>query len=156
MEYRELMETFAARHGIEGLHVLDGAAALDIDGMRVALLHDDTADSLLLLGEVGVPPPGTEERFGEILLQANYLFRGGDGAAFSQNPSTKAYALTRSIPLQLLDAESLADALQAFSNTLERWRRTLDDFRAREADGPAGSAEGGEGRRPAFSGFITA
>jgi len=129
MEYDELIRAFAEKHGIGGMEVLDGAAALDIDGMRIAFLHDENAHSLVLLGDVGAPPPEGESRFGAILMQANYLFRGADGATFTQNPETKEYALMRSLPLTLLDASSLAEAVQAFANTLERWRRVLTDFR---------------------------
>ena len=129
MEYDELIRAFAEKHGIDGMEVLDGAAALDVDGMRIAFLHDESARALVLLGNVGAPPPEGESRFGAILMQANYLFRGSDGATFTQNPETKVYALVRSLPLALLDASSLTDAVETFANTLERWRRTLADFR---------------------------
>jgi len=143
MEYKELIEAFAAKNGIGGLEVLDGAAALDIDGMRIAFLNDETAHALILLGEIGAPPPEANGRFGELLMRANYLFRGSDGATFAQNPETNAYALMRSLPLALLDAAALADAIQAFVNTLERWRRALADFRpvAEGTNAPSASVE---------------
>lgn len=143
MEYDELIRAFAEKHGISGMEILDGAAALDVDGMRIAFLHDETARSLVLLGEIGVPPPESDGRFNELLMQANFLFRGSDGATFTQNPETKEYALMRSLPLTLLDASSLADAVQAFANTLERWRRVLSDFRpAAESPGDAPASVG--------------
>ena len=144
MEYKELIEAFAAKHGIGGLEVLDGAAALDIDEMRIAFLNDENAHALILLGEIGSPPPEASERFDALLMRANYLFRGSDGATFAQNPETNAYALMRSLPLALLDATILADAVQGFVNTLERWRRTLADFRPADktsSNGPSASVE---------------
>lgn len=138
MEYKELIEAFAAKHGIGGLEVLDGTTALDIDKMRIAFLNDENAHSLILLGEIGSPPPEANERFGVLLMRANYLFRGSDGATFAQDPETNAYVLMRSLPLALLDATILADAVQGFVNTLERWRRALADFR------PAGETANGQ------------
>ena len=104
MEYDELIGAFAEKHGIAGMEILDGAAALDVDGMRIAFLHDETTHSLVLLGDIGAPPPESDGRFNELLMQANFLFRGSDGATFTQNPETKEYALMRSLPLTLLDA----------------------------------------------------
>ena len=41
MEFNELIEGFAASLGIEGVEIDGGAAAFEIDGMRVNIFHDD-------------------------------------------------------------------------------------------------------------------
>jgi len=137
MEYHELIESFATKHGMDGLEIIDGVAALDIDGMRIAFIDDESTRSIVLLGEIGAPPHGDGGRLGSLLMQANYLFRGTNGATFAQNPETGAYAIVRSLPLAPLDATALADALETFANTLERWRRvaaeTLPDGRPTDA-----------------------
>lgn len=155
MEYDELIRSFAKKHGLDGMEILDGTAALDVDGMRIAFLHDEDSNSLVLLGEIGLPPPEADGRFNELLMQANYLFRGSDGATFTQNPETKAFALMRSLTLTLLDASSLAEAVQSFANTLERWRRVLADFRPPSE--PPGDAPASAGEFIPFgaSGFIS-
>ena len=132
MEYNELIEKLAAALGIEGLVPEDGVAALNIDGMRIAFLHDEGADALLLFATVGTPPPEAEERFSAILLQANHLFRGTGGATLAQNQETRDYTLVRSLPLALLDADSLVAELESFANTLARWTGLLADFRPAE------------------------
>ena len=155
MDYKELIEAFAVTHGIDGLDVVDGTAALDIDGMRVAFLHDANARALVLLGEIGAPPPGTDGRFCALLMRANHLFRGSDGATFAQDPETQGYVLLRSLPLALLDAGTLADAVQAFANTLERWRRVLADFRPADEAANVPSEPGEETMPFGASGFIS-
>ena len=154
MEYDELIRAFAEKHGIDGMEILDGAAALDVDGMRIAFLHDESARALVLLGDIGAPPPEGESRFDAILMQANYLFRGSDGATFTQNPETKDYALVHSLPLALIDASSLADAVETFANTLERWRRVLADFRPSGETQASAPASAGEFTPLGTSGFL--
>ena len=131
MAFDDLIAEFASKSGMDGLEAQDGAVAFDIDGMRVALLHDRDSDSVLILGEVGAPPEA-EGRFAALLLQANHLFRRTGGATFAQNPETRSYVLMRAMPLLTLDAATLSAALEAFANTLERWRRLLADYRPAE------------------------
>jgi hypothetical protein len=133
MTYEQLTEALAAKLGIEGLVQEDGVCSIEIDGMIVSLVHVEDADSLVLHGIVGDPPPEAEGRFGAMLLQANNLFRDTLGATLSQDPGSKAYALQRQYPLAMLDADSLAAGLETFTNTLERWREVLADFRPVEA-----------------------
>lgn len=40
MEFKELPAAFAAKHGIDGLDVADGAAELCVGGARVELVDD--------------------------------------------------------------------------------------------------------------------
>ena len=155
MAFDDLIKEFASKSGMAGLEAQDGAAAVDIDGMRVALLHDRDSDAVLILGEVGAPPPEAEGRFAALLLQANHLFRRTGGATFAQNPETRSYVLMRAMPLPTLDAETLSAALEAFVNTLERWRRLLADYRPSEENAAAAPPAADWGV-PAFgsSGFM--
>ena len=132
MEYNELIEKLAATLGVEGLEQEDGVAVLNVDGMHIAFLHEENKDELLIFATVGMPPPEAEDRFANILLQANHLFHATGGAAFAQNPETREYTLVRALPLGSLDGESLAAALDSFVNTLEKWIGLLADFRPSE------------------------
>ena len=125
MEYNELMQGFAANVGIAELEMQDGAAALDIDGMTVGFVHDDAAGAIMVVVEIGLPPPDADGPFGSVLLKANYLFGGTGGAVICQNPDTGAYALMRSYPLVSLDVETFAAAVEALLNMAENWKRIL-------------------------------
>ena len=130
MEFKEIINGFAQKFGIEGLAPNDeGSVKLEIDGMAVELLHDADAGNVLICAEIGEPPPEGEIHFAEMLLRANFLFQGTGGATFAQNPESKAYALIRPFALASLDVEDFCTHVGEFADGLERWRQILADFR---------------------------
>ena len=133
MEFKELMAAFAAKYGVEGLDGVDGAAELDVDGVRVELLDDKHARSVLACVEIGLPPPDANGAFGAMMLQANFLLRGTAGATLCQNPETGSYALVRPFPLALTDVESFAAGLESLVNQTEDWRKALVGMREVES-----------------------
>ena len=133
MEFRELLAGFAAKYGIEGLDGADGIAELDVEGIRVELLDDKHAHSILACAEIGHPPPDANGALGAMMLQANFLLRATDGATLCQNPETHAYALVRPFPLALTDVASLAAGLESLVNQVENWRKALSGLHTAEA-----------------------
>jgi len=133
VEFKELLAAFAAKYGIEGLDGADGVAELDVEGIRVELLDDPQAQSIFACAEVGLPPPDANGAFGGMMLQANFLLRGTDGATLCQNPETGAYAIVRPFPLALTDVESLAAGLESLVNQAENWRKALAGLREVES-----------------------
>ena len=129
MTFEELIAGFAAKYGIEGLEARDGAAVLEVDGMRVNILYDGPANTVTLCGEIGESPAEAEGRFGEVMLQANFLFRGTEGATLAQNPETGVFAIVRALELPWLDADAFSGAMERFVNQQEQWKRLLADFR---------------------------
>ena len=145
MEFNELIAAFAAKYGIKGLDGVDGAAELDVDGVRVELLDDPQARSLFACAEIGHPPPDANGAFGAMMLQANFLLRGTEGATLCQNPETQAYALVRPFPLALADVESLAAGLESLVNQTENWRKALAGLHTAEAAQKQGVVSGPDG-----------
>ena len=145
MEFKELLAAFAAKYGVEGLDGADGAAELDVDGIRVELLDDPQAQCLFACSEIGHPPPDANGAFGAMMLQANFLLRGTEGATLCQNPETQAYALVRPFPLALADVESLASGLESLVNQTENWRKALAGLHTAEAAQKQGVASGPDG-----------
>jgi len=133
VEFKELLAAFAAKYGIKGLDGADEAAELDVDGVRVELLNDSRAHSLLACAEIGHPPPDANGAFGAMMLQANFLLRSTDGATLCQNPETRAYALVRPFPLALTDVRALAAGLESLVNQTENWRKALAGLHVAEA-----------------------
>ncbi len=133
MEFKELLAAFAAKYGIKGLDGDGGAAELDVDGVRVELLDDHQAHRIFACAEIGHPPPDANGAFGAMMLQANFLLRGTEGATLCQNPETQAYALVRPFPLELADVESLAAGIESLVNQAENWRKVLAGLRTAEA-----------------------
>ncbi len=125
MDFRNLIAEFAAKNGIDGIDGASGAVALKCDGVVVELLDDLHAQRILACAEIGHPPPDSNGAFGAMMLQANFLLRGTDGATLSQNPESGAYALVRPFPIALTDAASLAAGVESLVNQTENWRRVL-------------------------------
>lgn len=125
MEYNELVQGFAAKVSVAEFEMHDGAVAFEMDDMTVGFIHDDEADTVMVVAEIGYPPPDADGPFGGVMLKANYLFGGTDGAILCQNPETNAYAVMRSWPLQSLDVDTFAAAVETLLNTAERWRDSL-------------------------------
>ena len=145
MEFKELMAGFAAKYDIEGLDGVDGVAELEVDGVRVELLDEPLARSVVACAEIGHPPPDANGAFGSMMLQANFLLRGTEGATLCQNPETHAYALVRPFPLALTDVEALAAGLESLANQTENWRKALGGLRAAEAAQKQGVASAPDG-----------
>jgi hypothetical protein len=147
MEFKELLAAFAAKYGIEGLDDTDGAAVLDVDGVSVELLDDPQTQCVLACAEIGLPPPEANGMFGTLMLQANFMLRGTEGATLCQNPESGCYALVRPFPLALTDVESLGAGLESLVNQTENWRKMLTGLRLAEdaqkqggASAPAGDS----------------
>ena len=133
MEFKELLAAFAAKYNIEGLDGAEGVAELEVDGIRVELLEDPQARSLVACAEIGLPPPDANGAFGAMMLRANFLLRATEGATLCENPETGAYALVRPFPLALVDGESLCAGLESLVNQTENWRKALAGLREAEA-----------------------
>ena len=145
MEYKELLAAFAVKYGVKGLDGSDGAAELEVDGIRVELLDDPQARSLFACAEIGYPPPDANGAFGAMMLQANFLLRGTEGATLCQDPETQAYALVRPFPLARTDVELRASGLEALVNQTENWRKALAGLRTAETAQKQGVASAPDG-----------
>jgi len=133
VEFRELIAGFAAKYGIAGLDGADGVAELDVEGIRVELLDDPQTRSVFACAEIGHPPPDANGAFGAMMLQANFLLRGTEGATLCQNPETGTYAIVRPFPLALTDVASFAAGLESLVNQAENWRKALAGLREVES-----------------------
>jgi hypothetical protein len=154
MEFKELLAAFAAKYGVKGLDGTGGSAELDVDGVRVELLDDHQTRSIFACVEIGQPPPDANGTFGAMMLQANFLLRGTEGATLCQNPETHAYALVRPFPLALADVESLAAGLESLVNQTENWRKALAGLRAAENARPTPRKSGDSHHDMISSGFF--
>ena len=133
MEYRKLIEAFAATCGVESPDAKDGVAVFDIDGMTVGFVNDETSATIMVVAELGYPPPDANGRLGEVMLKSNYLYNGSNGAVLCMNPETSAYALMQTWALDPLDVETFAKNVESFINNAEKWKDVLQGMRKAEA-----------------------
>ena len=146
MEFNQLIADFAKRHNVEDLIAVDGAAALDIDGIIVTIVAK--GDVLNFSAEIGDPPAEGAAVFANLLLEANMQ----SGAFFAKAPDPGQYIAVRHLQLALVDDVVFDAALEEFVNQVETWRRLLADFRPVAKAAAKSEAEKG----PAFgsSGFM--
>lgn len=123
MEFNELIADFAKRHKVENLVAVDGAAALDIDGIIVTIVAK--GELINFSAEIGEPPADGTALFAHLLLEANTQ----PDAIFAKIPDPGPYVIARRIPISQLDDDSFDAAIEAFVNNAETWRRLLVDFR---------------------------
>ena len=123
MEFNKLIADFATRHQVENLIVVDGAAALDIDGIIVTIVAK--GEVLNLSAEIGDPPVEGAGVFANLLLEANIQ----PGAFFAKAPEPGPYVIVQRLSLPLIDDDAFDAALETFVNQAETWRRLLADFR---------------------------
>lgn len=133
MQFEELINGFAGRFGIAEAQTDDGAAVFDIDAMTVGFVHDEMAATVMVVAEIGYPPPDANGKFGEVMLKSNYLYNGTNGAVLCMNPETSAYALMQTWSLDPLDVETFAKNVESFINNAEKWKDVLLGMRTAEA-----------------------
>jgi len=146
MEFSQLIDDFAKRHNVENLVAVDGAAALDIDGIIVIIVNK--GELLNLSAEIGEPPVEGAAVFANLLLEANMQ----SGAFFAKAPGPGQYIIVQRLNLALVDDDSFDSTLEAFVNQAELWRRLLSDFRPAAKAASERAAEG----KPSFgsTGFM--
>ena len=128
MELKEIADGLGAKFGIEGLTVEDGEVALEIDEMPILLaMGKDSA--IVITGFVGDPPAEGGETFAHMLLEGTMNLMDEKPAALARNPETGAYALVQRVAQDGLTVDAFCEKLTGFVNTLETWRRLLEDFR---------------------------
>ena len=124
MEFNQLIDDFAKRHNVEDLIAVDGAAALDVDGIIVTMVAKE--EVVILSAEIGEPPAEGVAAFANLLLEANLQ----SGVFFAKAPEPGPYIAVQRTPLSLIDGGAAFDTmLEAFVNQAETWRRLLADFR---------------------------
>ena len=145
MEFNQLIDDFAKRHNVENLVAVEGAAALDIDGIIVTMVAN--GDVLILSAEIGEPPVEGAAAFSNLLLEANLQ----SGVFFAKAPEPGPYIAVQRTPLSLIDADTFDTTLEAFVNQTETWRRLLSDFRP---VAKAAAEKGGETPLFGANGFV--
>ena len=133
MQFEELIKGFAGEFGIADGQIDDGTAVFDIDGMTVGFVHDETAAAVMVVAEIGYPPPDANGKLGEVMLKSNYLYNGTNGAVLCMNPETSAYALMQTWALDPLDVETFVKNVESFINNAEKWKDVLLGMRKAEA-----------------------
>ena len=153
MDIKELADGLAAKFNIDGLAVEDGEVALEIDGMPI-LLSEDRDVAIVMTGYVGDPPSEGGEAFANLMLEASMGFMDTKSLALARNPENGSYALVERVAQEGLTVDAFSEALAEFVNTLETWRKMLEDFRPMAATAKAASDAQPDAQELALNGFM--
>ena len=123
MEFKELVETFAKRHGIADLVPEDDGISIDVDGIVVSVVS--VGGEIAIAAEIGEPPLEGKAEFADAMLEASME----SVAFFVKSAQTGKYMLMRRLGMLALDANAFDNAIESLVNTAEIWRKMLADFR---------------------------
>lgn len=120
--YDDLLKSFAQLHDLP-LEALQATGEVVFGETAVSLVYegDESGGEILLLGEIGLPPAGSEAKAYQALLQANNLWAGTGGATLALDAEGLALACAK-IPLLGVDAALLTDSISDFAETVDYWR----------------------------------
>ena len=121
MEYKELIDAFAVKYGVTVPPGEEGVETVDVGGTIVTFREDPGARAVILSAEVGEMPPDAKGRFASILLKAGGLLAANGEGAFCVDEDDVFHAV-RSMPLALLDVDSLSDAVDGIVALAAEWR----------------------------------
>ena len=127
MEYKELIDAFAAEYGVAAPPGEEGVETVDVDGTFVTFREDSGAGAVILSAEAGGMPPDEKGRFASILLKASGILSANGEGAFCVDGDDVVHAV-RSLSLARTDLDSFASALESLVNLAELWRGYADAF----------------------------
>ena len=153
MDIKELSDGLAAKFNIEGLAVEDGEVALEIDGMPM-LLAEDRDVAIVMTGYVGDPPAEGGEVFANLMLEATMGFMDTKSIALARNPESGSYALVGRVAQEGLTVDAFSELLTEFVNTLETWRKMLENFRPIAEAAKAATDAQPDAQELALNGFM--
>ena len=153
MDLKEIADGLSAKFNLSDLAIEDGELALEIDEMPI-LLGEADGEAILMTGFVGEAPAEGGEAFANLLLNATMALMGTKSMALARNPKTGAYALMQRLAQDHLTLDAFCEELSAFVNSLETWRKMLEDFRPAAAEAKAASDAQPNAQELSMSGFM--
>ena len=148
MEASEVIRSFCEKVGIAFEPDDDGTVSLEVDGSVVTISDLREIDAIVIVGDLGEPPPERLEALYKVMLEANHLFGGTCGATISRDPKTGRFALCRVMPCVIADGDFFYAEVERFASTLETWVKIIRDFRGAPPDDAPPEAVSGGGAPP--------
>ena len=153
MDLKEIADGLSAKFNLSGLAIEDGELALEIDGLPI-LLGEPEGDAILMTGFIGEAPSEGGEAFSNLMLEATTTLMDKKSAALARNPETGAYMLVQRLVKNYLTIDTFCEELTEFVNSLETWRKMLEDFRPAATAAKAAADARPNAQELSMSGFM--
>ena len=127
--YEQLIREWARLMGAEDVNSLLQRGRVKVRDTIIDLVYHDDEDEplVLLVGYFGKLPSNDGGAAALALLHANFTLQVlGHSLCWSVNPRTEQVIAHGKLPLDLLDAPTLHQCLQAFAELAEVWHASAD------------------------------
>ena len=151
MDFREFIQQFAERFGIQMPEIVDEAAAFDADGMPFFLMrvvNEGEGDYLVVAADLGEPPPERPEKLYQALLDAGHNFAGAGGGVFARNPHDGHIWLQLREAFASIDVENAISKVKALGDAAINWRNVIREYREGASIPVSATADEGSAELP--------
>ena len=121
MDFNSIMKAFADRYSL-AIEPKDGAVVLDFNSIPVSFM--DAGDAIVIHAPIGDWSQDARDELLHSMLAANAAL-AEEGFAICQDNSTDAIAIVRYAPIEMLDAEALAESVAALVSHASVWRERM-------------------------------
>lgn len=131
MDFQTLISNLNKRLGLT-IESTENACAFEIENVTFLLIntHIDENDQVMIIVDLGAPPPEHLAPLYESMLTANYTAHAvSSGAIFARNPQNGHLTLQRIVPMDHLNHVSVRDRLRTIANEAITWSTLIRDFR---------------------------
>ncbi len=128
MEFKELLEQFAAKLGMSDFSVDDDTAGLQIDDTPFGFVLGESGDTMIVVADIGMQPESADRALGSMMLKANFLYAALKGAVLFQNPDNGAFGIQQNFRLVDLDPDSLYMHVERLANIADEWRAVVAGY----------------------------
>ena len=129
MESFEIIKQFSEKIGLAIEPSEDGVYMFEVDETIVKFHVIPEMDMIVLIGDIGEPPPEKLENLYKAMLEAQYLFKATFGATISLNAENNRFTLCKALPCKILDGDSFYSEAEQFVNTLDVWVKLVKNYR---------------------------
>lgn len=135
MDNFELIKNFSERLGLNIEKNEDCSYFFNVDE-RTFTIHDLTeCDRIVLMGDLGLPPPQNKESLYKSILEAQHMFKSTGGATISIDPETENFSICKALVSAVLDNDSFFAEVEDFINTFHTWADIIRDYRGNVTTG---------------------
>lgn len=143
-KFSALIEALANHVGLPDDSGFAETLTMSVDDVAVGIQYvfDSSEESVVLYCDLGPIPEQKERDIYRNLLEGNYFWTGTGGATLGVNSETGHALVAHAMPLEELDAEGLAAAIDAFADVGQFWTQFIVSDEPDTGAGPSANAGG--------------
>ncbi|VBB42977.1 conserved hypothetical protein [uncultured Desulfatiglans sp.] len=130
--FKALIKRFGETIGIPDLDLdEDGYCCLEFDGHIVNIEFAPRSEEFFFYACIADLPETDRQALCEMLLEANFFFRGTHGATFGIDKPSKQIILAAKKPIAAVDGRLFESMMEDFVNATIGWKQRLAAFQER-------------------------